>query len=116
MASEKRVGTRDDYRWFTTISTRWMDNDVYGHVNNVIYYSFFDTAVADFLLECGALEIARDGRALLEHASRDVTGVEEAAVAAVRFDGDDRARPRRCKVNGGDRDRAGQERRVPEGG
>jgi acyl-CoA thioester hydrolase len=58
MASEKRVGTRDDYRWFTTITTRWMDNDVYGHVNNVTYYSFFDTAVADFLLECGALDIA----------------------------------------------------------
>jgi acyl-CoA thioester hydrolase len=59
MASEKRIGTRDDYRWFTAITTRWMDNDVYGHVNNVQYYSFFDTAVADFLLQCGALDIAR---------------------------------------------------------
>jgi acyl-CoA thioester hydrolase len=58
MASGARVGKRADYRWFTTITTRWMDNDVYGHVNNVTYYSFFDTAVADFLLQCGALEIA----------------------------------------------------------
>jgi len=37
--------TRDDYRHFHTITTRWMDNDVYGHVNNVVYYSYFDTVV-----------------------------------------------------------------------
>jgi acyl-CoA thioester hydrolase len=41
--------TRDDYAWYTTITTRWMDNDVYGHVNNVVYYSFFDTVIAEFL-------------------------------------------------------------------
>ena len=42
-------GTRSNYPQFRTITTRWMDNDVYGHVNNVVYYSFFDTAVnADF--------------------------------------------------------------------
>ena len=51
--SGKTVGTRADYRWFVTLSTRWMDNDVYGHVNNVQHYSFFDTGVARFLLEAG---------------------------------------------------------------
>ena len=48
--------TRDGYPHFETISTRWMDNDVYGHVNNVVYYSFFDTAVNRYLIEQGALD------------------------------------------------------------
>jgi acyl-CoA thioester hydrolase len=38
------------YRWFTPITTRWMDNDVYGHVNNVVYYSWFDSAANHFLI------------------------------------------------------------------
>jgi acyl-CoA thioester hydrolase len=38
-------GKRADYRWFNTITTRWMDNDVFQHVNNVNYFSYFDTAV-----------------------------------------------------------------------
>jgi acyl-CoA thioester hydrolase len=42
---------------FHSISTRWMDNDVYGHVNNVQYYSYFDTAVNQFLIERGVLDI-----------------------------------------------------------
>ena len=42
-----------------SISTRWMDNDVYGHVNNVVYYSFFDTVVNQYLIEQGALDIAQ---------------------------------------------------------
>jgi acyl-CoA thioester hydrolase len=50
--------TRDGYPHFETISTRWMDNDVYGHVNNVVYYSFFDTAVNRYLIEQGALDPA----------------------------------------------------------
>jgi len=41
------------------ITTRWMDNDVYGHVNNVVYYSFFDTAVNGYLLAQGVLDIAK---------------------------------------------------------
>ena len=49
--------TRADYRWFVSMPTRWMDNDVYGHVNNVAYYSFFDTAVARFLLANGVLDL-----------------------------------------------------------
>jgi acyl-CoA thioester hydrolase len=50
---------RDAYRHFRPIGTRWMDNDVYGHVNNVVYYSFFDTAVNGYLIETGALDIER---------------------------------------------------------
>lgn len=52
---------REDYRHFTIIQTRWMDNDVYGHVNNVIYYSWFDTAVNSHLIEQGALDISQGG-------------------------------------------------------
>lgn len=48
---------RDTYRVFRSISTRWMDNDVYGHVNNVVYYSWFDTAVNAHLIEQGVLDI-----------------------------------------------------------
>jgi acyl-CoA thioester hydrolase len=48
---------RDHYRVFRDIATRWMDNDVYGHVNNVVYYSWFDTAVNAHLIEQGALDI-----------------------------------------------------------
>ena len=48
---------RSAYRRFATIQTRWEDNDVYGHVNNVVYYSFFDTAVNRYLIEAGALDI-----------------------------------------------------------
>jgi acyl-CoA thioester hydrolase len=49
--------TRADFLHFREIGTRWMDNDVYGHVNNVVYYSFFDTAVNQHLIEQGALDI-----------------------------------------------------------
>ena len=48
---------RAGYRAFRTITTRWMDNDAYGHVNNVVYYSWFDTAVNAHLIEQGALDI-----------------------------------------------------------
>ena len=48
---------RSSYKVFRAISTRWMDNDVYGHVNNVVYYSWFDTAVNAYLMEQGALDI-----------------------------------------------------------
>ncbi len=49
--------SRDRYRAFRTITTRWMDNDAYGHVNNVIYYSWFDTVVNAHLIEHGALDV-----------------------------------------------------------
>ena len=48
---------RAAYRAFRTIGTRWMDNDAYGHVNNVVYYSWFDTVVNAHLIESGALDI-----------------------------------------------------------
>ena len=48
---------RSGYAHFLPIPTRWMDNDVYGHVNNVVYYSYFDTAVNGFLVEAGLLDI-----------------------------------------------------------
>jgi acyl-CoA thioester hydrolase len=48
---------RDSYKAFRAITTRWMDNDVYGHVNNVVYYSWFDTAVNATLIEQGVLDI-----------------------------------------------------------
>lgn len=49
--------TRADYRYFQTITTRWQDNDVFGHVNNVVYYSWIDTAVNNFLIQNGILEL-----------------------------------------------------------
>ncbi len=51
--------TRNDFRVFRTITTRWHDNDVFGHVNNVVYYSWFDTAVTAWLVESGFLDPAR---------------------------------------------------------
>lgn len=56
MSERPAAGRRADYARFVPITTRWMDNDVYGHVNNVIYYAFFDTAVNQILIEAGALE------------------------------------------------------------
>jgi acyl-CoA thioester hydrolase len=48
---------RSAYRVFHAIATRWSDNDAYGHVNNVVYYSLFDTAVNAYLIKHGALDI-----------------------------------------------------------
>jgi acyl-CoA thioester hydrolase len=53
--AEKR--DRANYFYFKSISTRWMDNDVYGHVNNVTYYSYFDTVANSYLIEHGGLDI-----------------------------------------------------------
>jgi acyl-CoA thioester hydrolase len=50
---------RDTYGHFLMITTRWMDNDVYQHVNNVVYYSYFDTVVNQYLIEKGALDIEK---------------------------------------------------------
>lgn len=51
-----RLG-RDAFRVFRPVPTRWMDNDAYGHVNNVVYYSYFDTLVNAHLVEAGLLSI-----------------------------------------------------------
>ncbi|MCJ9429098.1 acyl-CoA thioesterase [Kordiimonas marina] len=57
MSEKKDPRPISDYPTFTPLETRWMDNDIYGHVNNVVYYSFFDTAVNRFLIEGGVLDI-----------------------------------------------------------
>jgi acyl-CoA thioester hydrolase len=48
---------RADYPHFLSINTRWSDNDIYGHVNNVVYYSYFDTVVNEYLIREGALDL-----------------------------------------------------------
>ena len=55
---EKKIETTAAYPWLCDLDTRWMDNDVYGHVNNVVYYSYFDTAANRYLIERGGLDIA----------------------------------------------------------
>ena len=57
--SREGPDSRDRYRYFTVIQTRWMDNDVYRHVNNVVYYSYFDTVVNGYLLSQGVLDIEK---------------------------------------------------------
>ena len=51
--------TRDRYDHFLTIPTRWQDNDVYGHVNNTVYYSYFDTVISDYLIGAGSFDFQR---------------------------------------------------------
>lgn len=56
-AAKPQPEARSHYKAFREIGTRWMDNDAYGHVNNVVYYSWFDTVVNAHLIEQGALDI-----------------------------------------------------------
>jgi acyl-CoA thioester hydrolase len=62
-AAPEAAHRRTDYPVFLSIPTRWMDNDVYGHVNNVVYFSYFDTAVNAHLIRVGGLDI-REGPAI----------------------------------------------------
>ena len=57
MADEKPPEPRAAYPHILPIQTRWMDNDIYGHVNNVTYYSYFDTVVNSYLIDVGGLDI-----------------------------------------------------------
>ncbi|MBL8279244.1 MAG: acyl-CoA thioesterase [Pelomonas sp.] len=57
MTPRPQPDSRDTYARFVPLTTRWMDNDAYGHLNNVVYYSLFDTAVNSLLIEAGALDI-----------------------------------------------------------
>ncbi|EAY69103.1 hypothetical protein BDAG_01851 [Burkholderia dolosa AU0158] len=57
MSDKPQPRLRDAYRHFLPITTRWMDNDVYGHVNNVVYYSYFDTVVNEYLIRAGVLDV-----------------------------------------------------------
>ena len=57
MAGRPAPSARSAYRVFRTITTRWLDNDIYGHMNNVVHYSLFDSAVNGWLIENGVLDI-----------------------------------------------------------
>jgi len=57
---EKQIITRQAYNYFLPIAPRWMDNDDYGHVNNVQYYSFFDTVIGHYLIHEGGLDFRHD--------------------------------------------------------
>jgi len=59
--TSKRKGARADYFYYVPITTRWSDNDIYGHVNNVVYYSYFDTTANNFLIHEAGLDIHQDG-------------------------------------------------------
>ena len=59
MDERKAPETRDRYGHFLFIPTRWMDNDIYGHVNNVVYYSYFDTVINEYLIRAGGLDITK---------------------------------------------------------
>ncbi len=58
--SADRRGRREDYVYFHPVTTRWLDNDVYGHVNNVHYYAYFDSAINAWLIREGGLEPVQD--------------------------------------------------------
>ncbi len=55
--SRPEPSRRCDYPHFHAIATRWMDNDLYGHVNNVVYYSYFDTIINEYLIREAGLDI-----------------------------------------------------------
>ena len=55
--SKKPEISRAEYVHFLTLPTRWMDNDIYGHINNALYYAFFDTAINQYLINEGGLDI-----------------------------------------------------------
>ncbi|RJG47231.1 thioesterase family protein [Mesorhizobium sp. DCY119] len=57
MSERASPSSRDSYKAFRIIGTRWMDNDIYGHMNNVVHYSLFDTAVNGWLIDVGVLDI-----------------------------------------------------------
>ena len=52
--------TRSAFKWFIDLQSRWEDNDAYGHINNVVYYSWFDTALNRFLVDNGLLDYKND--------------------------------------------------------
>jgi len=83
---------RSAFAHFSIITTRWMDNDVYGHLNNVVYFSFFDTAVNQYLIEQNALDLEASAIiGLVVHnecdyfASLSFPGMVEAGVRVVKL-------------------------------
>ena len=61
LSTRPQAEPRSAYKAFRDIGTRWSDNDVYGHINNVVYYSWFDTGVNGLLIERGALDLQAGG-------------------------------------------------------
>jgi len=59
--ARQEIPQRDAYGYFVPITTRWQDNDIYGHVNNVVYYAYFDTAANHLLIREGGLDIQSAG-------------------------------------------------------
>lgn len=59
MAADEPIPTIDDYGYVADVTTRWTDNDVYGHVNNAVFYEYFDSTANRFLIEAGGLDIHR---------------------------------------------------------
>ena len=57
MAERPQPLSRTDFAYFAEIQTRWMDNDFYGHINNAVHYSYFDTVVNRYLIDAGALDL-----------------------------------------------------------
>jgi acyl-CoA thioester hydrolase len=57
MTARGEPGSRNAYKAFIRLTTRWSDNDIYGHMNNVVHYALFDTAVNQYLIEGGVLDI-----------------------------------------------------------
>lgn len=55
--ANKTIESRENYTVYNEITTRWMDNDAYGHINNVVYYAYFDTAANNYLIHAGGLDI-----------------------------------------------------------
>ncbi|RUM96640.1 acyl-CoA thioesterase [Pseudaminobacter arsenicus] len=62
MSERPAPSTRDAYRAFRTIATRWLDNDIYGHMNNTVHYTLFDTTVNGWLIDNGLLDIGGGAR------------------------------------------------------
>ena len=58
--SRKPLASRSEFRVWRTMTTRWADNDAYGHVNNTVYYEWFDSAVNAWMVEQGMLDIANN--------------------------------------------------------
>lgn len=58
-SSRRPLRSRDEYRHFLTLPTRWQDNDAYGHINNAAYYGFIDTAVNRYLIDGGFLDLEK---------------------------------------------------------
>jgi acyl-CoA thioester hydrolase len=100
MSNRQPPGRRADYRWFHAITTRWMDNDVFQHVNNVNYFSYFDTAVTYYemsenvvgLLDgpthCVVAEVMCRYHSSLSFPDRVTVGVRVASIgrSSVRYD------------------------------